>query len=355
MFINSSRASLFWLCARKWCYTHLFHFRPESENEALAIGQAAHHGLAELSMGISPPEAAAAAGVYYLGIRTKHWGGKAALEEWDESASYVTKMILCYANRMEPLDDFKITSVEKTFSVRLGDSCWQCGTTHTDDPGQHQHCPTCGAEIHYWVGTTDVEAERFGEPVIMDHKTTSSTPDDAFLGHFGRSFQLIGYAYGAGKVAGKKIKSFGVNALQKAKTLGEPNAVFKTCPHCKNGKIKVTTCATCSATGKVEKLIPLEPFRRKWFSITEDDLFRFELYAQQTVRQIEEQKKQFALDPIQAFPMNDKVCKLGPCPFIRFCWDEPAREWHQPKQTDGLAQGQTDYVDAMSVAAEEVY
>lgn len=225
-YLNYSRAKTWWDCHRRWALTYLFGWKPMHEDEVLSMGTAVHAGAAVFHSGGDISTAAETAAITYLKLRSEHWGG-VMLHEWQESAAYAAKMVELYAKDGPPLD-FESKGVEQVSSARVGDICHICGDRYPD--GTPLTCVSCGAAVHYWVGTVDIDAERHGEPGIVDHKTTASTPSDDWLESWGRSFQLVGYAYIRGKETGKKYAQIAVNAMQKAATLGSPQADTKQCP-----------------------------------------------------------------------------------------------------------------------------
>jgi len=316
MFLNSSRVSTWNLCRRKFFWENEFEgtgLRPDSAASYFATGIAVHDGLAALYSGTTQDEAAnRSANRYIKEVRT--WDGLLT-DEWNEGAAYAAKMVNCYAESKEPVDDFKVVEVEQEFVVPLGELCWSCGHPYNfnnfnpKDP--KLACSSCGKTVHYWVGRTDMDLVRHGHLAIMDHKTTAYTPSDEFLAKFSNSFQLLGYVYGRGKSAGYNIEQFGVNVLQKAVTLGEVAATHKQCPSCRNGKKKKLACGTCSGTGKVLKDVPLSPFRRRFFPVIPSDIDRFVLTMHSAVQDIERERERFKTEPELAFPMNDKACNIG--------------------------------------------
>lgn len=349
-YLNYSRAKTWWDCHRRWALTYLFGWRPMHEDEPLSMGTAVHAGLAHFHSGGEIPGAAETAAITYLKLRSEHWGG-VMLHEWQEEAAYAAKMVELYTKDGPPLD-FKTSGVEQVASARVGSVCHMCGEKYPEE--KLLTCGFCGSAVHYWVGIIDIDAERNGEPGIVDHKTTSSTPGDEWLESWSRSFQLIGYAYIRSKETMKEYKQIAVNALQKAATLGSPQADTKACPECRGGVKKKLTCMNCKGSGRVEKLVPLMPFRRKWFYPSPADFDRFELFALQTIRAIDKELVMFRDNPLDAFPMNDQACRR--CPLKEFCWgDTPPAKWFEFEfPPEGFVQ-KRDYVDAMSVAAEEVY
>ena len=359
MFLNYSRASLFNQCRRKWALEYFIGggVVPEQEDDRLLIGQAVHKGLESLYL--NDPMAAIKAADYYNDSRSEHWNG-ALLEEWMESNDLVRRMVHGYSVREYPKDDFSIVHTERSFAVPLGEVCYECGEPY----GNHgMICQECGAEIHSWVGTLDLLVNRKGDGphdrfAVLDHKTTASTPSDDFLNNFARSFQLLGYVYGAEKDSGLKIREYGVNALQKAKTIGTEASELKACPSCRNGSKKRLTCKECNTTGKVEKKIKLKPFRRKWFTVDDSDIDRFVLWALTTVKEIEKEIELFKTEPEIAFPMNDKICNLyGGCPMQAICWEnQNALKWYEPPNEllAGLKPRKEDYLDKYRVASEEM-
>ena len=249
MFLNHSRASTFNQCRRKyyWNYVHDGHgLKPEQEDDRFAIGIAVHKGMEYLALHIE--QAAAKAATYYKMNREAHWDG-ALLDIWHESTDLVFRMVQGYKDQEWDKHDFTIVSTEKRFAVPLGEVCWSCGGEYLSS-GELK-CSDCGAKINYWVGMLDLLVNRRGTGnhdrfAVLDHKTTASTPSDQFLSNFARSFQLLGYVYGAEKDSGFKIREYGVNALQKAKTLGTEESELKACPSCRNGNKKKLTCQTCT-------------------------------------------------------------------------------------------------------------
>ena len=347
MILNSSRAGTFHTCARRWALEYYLFgggLRPAATDDRLAIGTAVHLGLALLYTNFHPEEAAARAKESYLSAREAEWGD-AVLDEWIDSAELVHRMVLEYSRRKSPKDDFSVVDVEEKFLVPLGEVCYQCGNDYPK--GKLGPVCSCGAEIHYWTGTRDLLVERDGAFAILDHKTTGSTPSEDFLrGNFSRSFQLLGYVYGTEKDSGREVKLYGVNALQKAATLGKPQAATKNCTRCKNKEPKRIDCPKCSGTGRIPKDLPLDPFRRMWFPVYNADIDRFVLYALTTIQAIEREKQRFEVEPEAAFPMNDRNCKW--CPMRAICWDgENALRWYSPDDAalEGLTQRETDYVD----------
>jgi hypothetical protein len=318
------------------------------------MGQAVHHGLWSQATDVADPGLAAKD--YYLDKRKEHWGGT-MLEEWEESADLVYRMVNEYVVKEWPKHNFKVVHTEKQLSVPLGEVCWSCGAAYPEDVAMD--CQSCGADVHYWVGTMDLLVNRIinGKDhfAILDHKTTGGTPSDHFLNGFANSFQLLGYTYAAQKDSGLDVREYGVNALQKAKTIGTDAAESKTCGDCRNGKKKVLTCDTCNRTGKVEKKIVLEPFRRKFFPVEDSDIDRFVLWAHRTVQSISAELDRLETEPEVAFPMNDKQCNWGPCQYKAVCWENRnALQWAEPPKVllEGLKPKPKDYVDA--IASEEV-
>jgi hypothetical protein len=357
MYLNSSRAGAFWRCMRRWAYEYFLHgggYRKDQEEEHFLVGRAFHHGAALFYLGKSKVEAVEAAAKYYLDERTKHWG--MALAEWAEDVEWIKRFMNAYISRDYPKDDFTVEDVEQTFIVPLGEICYECGEPYPDGVLTGGEYCVCGAEVHFWVGTSDLlvrDAE--GHLMVVDHKTTKSTPTDEFLSKFARSFQLIGYVYGREKQLKEEIRKYMVNAAQKAVTIGLEKATLKACPDCRNGKKKKLSCETCNKTGKVEKLVKLEPFRRKPFTLDDSDVDRFVLWALNTVKRISEEKELFKTNPEESFPMNDQDCGRGPCPFIDACWHgRNVLKWHAPEPEDlmGLKPRGKDYVD--DIASEEI-
>ena len=360
MYLNYSRASTFNQCRRKFYFSYLYNntgLKPEQEDDRFAIGIAVHRGMEYLAL--HAEDAAEKASTSYKEARAAHWDG-ALLDIWEESTDLIFRMVQEYKEKEWDKHDFKIINTEKSFFVPLGEVCWSCGEEYLADA--HLKCIKCGAKINYWVGILDLLVNRRGDGphdrfAVLDHKTTASTPSDQFLSGFSRSFQLLGYVYGAEKDSGLKIREYGVNAMQKAKTLGTEASEVKACPTCRNGNKKKLTCQTCEQTGKVEKKVKLEPFRRKWFTVDDSDIDRFVLFGLSTVRAIEEEKERFATEPEMAFPMNDKVCNFGPCPYLAICWDNrDALHWFEPPEEllVGLTPRVSDYVDGHNIATEEV-
>ncbi len=348
-YLNYSRAKTFWDCHRRWALQFLFGWKPKHEDEVLSMGTAVHAGMAVLSSGGEIATAAQQAAVTYLQLRSAHWDG-IMLAEWQGDAAYAARMVELYATT-GPSSDYTVKGVEQVSSARIGEVCHVCGDRYPEE--ESNTCISCGSPAHYWVGVIDVDVEHHGEPGILDHKTTSSTPSDEWLDSWSRSFQLVGYAYIRSKETGLEYRQVGVNALQKAATLGKPEAVSKACPDCRNGVKKKVNCITCGGAGRVEKVVPLDPFRRKWFHLLPAAFDRFELYALQTIRAIDKEIALFKANPLDAFPMNDQACRR--CPMKEFCWgDTPPTRWFEfSEPPDGFIQ-KRDYVDAMSVAAEEV-
>lgn len=363
MFLNSSRINTFLMCRRRFFWNYIFRafgLRPEAPQEALNIGIAVHEGLARLYQGATAEEAATAAHTEFMSRASAKWGG-VELDTYKETAEWVARMVRTYAVRGEPNDDFTILGVEKDFIVPLGECCSECGLkydfTNYDEASPVMFCP-CGADVHYWIGRTDLDVVRHGHVQVLDHKTTKSTPTDDFLAPFARSFQLLGYVYGKGKALAYDIRQFGVNALQKAKTIGLPQSEIKACPDCRNGKKKKMSCLGCNRTGKVEKEIKLQPFRRKWFPVNPSDLDRFIIWALRAVRDIKYEKDMSVNEPECAWPMNSGACKVGPCPYLRGCWDSvDAVKWYEPDEDllEGLEPRPEDYVNLREIAREEDY
>ena len=358
MYLNHSRASTFNQCRRKyyWNYVHDDHgLKPEQEDDRFAVGTAVHKGMEYLAL--YEEDAAQKAADYYKKQRAAHWDG-ALLDIWQESTDLVFRMVQEYKEKEWNKHDFAIVNPEKQFSVPLGEVCWSCGQEYLSTCDLK--CTKCGAKINYWVGILDLLVNRRKDGnhdrfAVLDHKTTASTPSDQFLNGFARSFQLLGYVYGAEKESGLSIREYGVNALQKAKTLGTEASELKACPTCRNGSKKKLTCQTCSQTGKVEKKIKLEPFRRKWFTVDDSDIDRFVLFGLRTIRSIDEEAQLFKTEPEMAYPMNDKVCNFGPCLYAALCWDNRnVLEWYKPsvELLAGLEPRKQDYVE--DIAAEEV-
>ncbi len=361
MFLNSSRVSTWNLCNRRHYFDQEFEgvgLRAKVEPDYFMIGRAVHEGLSVLYSSGKVELAAALARESYLNGVSANWDG-ALLDVWIEQADFAAKMITEY-DKDHPPDDFTVRQTESRFAVPLGELCWNCGhpymfDTYADSDAQTT-CDSCGAAIHYWCGTTDVDLVRQGHMAIMDHKTSKYTPDDDFMSKFGNSFQLIGYVYGRGKEAGYPIEMFGVNVLQKAKTMGEPQATTKTCPTCRAGKKKVLTCAACERTGRVAKDLPLSPFRRKWFSVVPSDIDRFVLTMQRVIKNLEDEKNLMLVEPEIAYPMNDKACRVGPCPYVDLCWGaKDATQWFHPEPMclNEFKPREQDYVSLKQIAMED--
>jgi hypothetical protein len=359
MFLNSSRVATWNLCHRRFFWEQLFNgtgLIGKAPKDYLVTGIAVHEGLAALYSKQTTEEAAAIARAKYLADMSKDWDGL-ILQEWTEQADFCAKMVGTYAKE-KPEDDFRVVGVEQEFIVPLGEMCWSCGseypmlTFNTETP--QLACNSCGVPVHYWVGRTDLDIQRRGHLEILDHKTTSSTPSDDFLSGFGQSFQLLGYVYGRGKSAGYKIEGFGVNALQKAKTLGTEQASTKRCPSCRNGIKKRVGCTTCDGSGRVEKEAPLAPFRRQYFPVVPSDIDRFVLTMHSNVQDIEREKQRFKADPLVAFPMNDKTCKFN-CPFVDACWNTDPTKWWEPDELciKPFKPRPQDYVDVKQIILEE--
>lgn len=364
MFLNSSRVSTFvGLCRRRFFFSHLFKgygLQPEVPNDALNMGIAVHEGLAVWYRTRDRNLAVAATHDTYITRAGAKWG-EVVLDAFAEQAEFAGRIVKTYIERSNPADDFTILGVEEDFIVPLGEVCHACGDkygfTSYDEQAPVLNCGSCGAEVHYWIGRTDLDVVRDGHVQIVDHKTTKSTPSDDFLAGFGRSFQLLGYVYGKSKAMAYDIRQFGVNALQKAKTIGLPQSEIKTCTSCRNGKHKRVGCKECRGTGKVSKEIKLQPFRRKWFSVNPSDVDRFMLWALRAVRDIAHEGEISVQEPEAAWPMNDKACKMGPCPFIPLCWDnKDAVNWYDPPEEllEGLAPRPADYVNLHEIAVEEL-
>ena len=362
MFLNYSRASLFHSCKRKFFWSHLFEgkgLRADQEPEYFTFGSAVHTGLAALGLKDSPKVAAARARAAYLKERSKSWSG-ALLAEWTEAADWVARTILTYGIEQHPKDIEPIVDVEQSFAVPLGEICHQCGRDYSFLKPGSQECDVCSQPVNYWVGIRDRLLKRgpAGHYAVQDHKTTKSTPDDNFMEKFRRSFQLLGYVYGTEKEKGIKVKEYGVNAIQKAKTIGTEQSVSRACPACRNGSKKKLTCLSCGQSGKVEKVVKLEPFRRKWFSVNDGDIDRFVLFAHKTIKAIEHEQEMMKTEPEIAFEMNDRGCSN--CEFKAMCWDNPnALKWYEPPkeliEISGVSPRSGDYVKAFEeVAREEV-
>jgi hypothetical protein len=358
MFLNSSRVGTWNLCKRKYYLEQEYKgtgLRLETPKDYFHVGLAVHEGLAWLYKGHAAEESVEHARQKYIEMAGAPWNS-VCVEEWMEQANFVARMVGTYAQREEPKDDFTVLGVEQEFVVPLGEVCWNCGREymfHVFQPTAPTfHCPSCNAPVHYWVGRSDLDIGRHGKVAILDHKTTSSTPSDDFLSSFANSFQLLGYVYGRGKSSGIHIDEFGVNALQKAATIGTTQSEFKRCPVCRAGKKKVLSCEHCGRTGQVEKQIKLEPFRRRFFSVVPSDIDRFVLTMHGHIIDIETHKK---MDIDVAWPMNDKACKFGPCPFRDVCWNGPAKTWYEPapELLEGLEPRPQDYVDLKQIILEE--
>lgn len=358
MYLNSSRAQLFQDCKRKFYFSQLYHgtgLAPDKEDTRLVTGISVHVGMAALYLKKGVELAAKAAKDTYLAARMK-WNSF-ILDEWKEEADYCQLMIEQYDKRKSPHDDFEVVDVEQSFAVPLGEVCYNCGHPYESIDIEHQECLTCEeASINFWVGTRDVLVKRGGHDAVLDHKTTSSTPDDSFLERFRRSFQLLGYVYGSEKSIGRKIRTYGVNALQKAKSLGKDKSTLKRCPDCHAGKNKMLSCETCNRTGKVEKKIPLVPFRRKWFTLMDADIDRFVLWAYKIMRDIRKETELMEEEPEIAFEMNSNKCSF--CPFPPLCWQQQdATRWYEPTE-EQINEAEVhprpkDYVRSFEEAAKE--
>ena len=362
MFLNSSRIGVWNLCRRKFFWMYLFRgtgLTGGIKADYFSFGVAVHAGLDAFYAGKGTAGALEAA--HDALVREKLGVMGVPLAEWKEEEEFLARLLTEYFKEGMKQDDFTVVNTERDFVVPLGEVCYACGREYGfssfDPTAPVTACLGCSAEIHYWVGRTDLDVNRNGHLAIVDHKTTSSTPSDEFLAPFGTSFQLLGYVYGRGKSSGCNIESFGVNALQKAATVGLPQAETKACPICRAGKIKMLTCTACNATGRVEKAIKLEPFRRKFFPVVPSDIDRFVLTMHGHIRGMEHEAELFRSEPEIAYPMNDKACKFGPCPFFQHtCWGpQAATQWHCPDelQLEGFDPRPADYVDLRSILVEE--
>lgn len=193
--------------------------------------------------------------------------------------------------------------------------------------------------------------------VNIDHKTARSLSED-YMNAFVHSFQQLGYVYGYGKAHGIEIKEYAINFLQKAKTVGEEKSQMRCCPDCKNGKRKVLTCQTCDQTGRVEREVKLQPFKRQYFPVNDGDIDRYLISTIRKLRDIEAERELFKTEPDVAYPMCDKACMSGghKCAFLSLCWDgDKPQKWYdvQNYQLEGFKQRKPDYVD--DLIAEEKY
>lgn len=285
-------------------------------------------------------------------------------EEEDELAAYTGKLVKAYLEREAPVDDFTVTGVETAFQAVLGEVCWKCGTPYdaerytkqkhgvwqtSKDPGKV--CFKCDATIYTLVGRIDINCILNKHLAILDHKTVKSFSVDAVAAYV-HSFQQIGYAYGYSKAHGVDIRTFGINFLQKLKTVGEPQSTTKQCPDCHAGKKKILTCGTCQSTGRVARETPPEPFRRVWYTIEDSMIDRYLIATIRKLRDIEAEAELLKTEPDVAYPMEESSC-LG-CKFQPLCYEGDVKEWYNPPNMllEGFECRAKDYVD---LASEEKY
>jgi hypothetical protein len=350
-YINNSRMSRWDKCRRLSFWTDEFDgtgLKPQgTEPEYLSLGKAAHHGLAiHYSRHYKVDEPSQAVEQWYV---EQNVYPDVATEEQDEQAAYAGKLVRAYLDRKSPVDDFTVEKVEDEFVAVLGEVCWACGQEYGEEIG---YCLGCQEPIFHLVGRIDLGVLRNGHFTIIDHKTTKSYSEE-YQNSFATNFQQLGYLYGYGKAHGVKIEEYGINWLQKAKTVGDPSAELKQCPDCRAGKKKVLTCETCNQTGKVERENKLDPFRRKYFTPTDADINRYLIYANRTLREMEEERILFANEADVAYKMNDRSCAY--CPMKSLCWDgADAQKWYNPTsgELDNFKPRAKDYVDLIR---EEAY
>lgn len=366
-YINNSRMKRFDKCRRLAFWNDYFEgvgLQPKgSEPEYLTTGKSVHHGLAVHytgatsatsesqrkrleAQGFVGDPAGAGRLMYYEERGIDEY---TSTEEEDADAAYVHKLVSAYLAREKPIDDFQVKAVEDSFHAALGEVCWKCGSPYPKDTNDtHCRAQGCNAPIFYLVGRLDLVVEREGSTQIIDHKTAKSLSED-YENSFAYDFQLLGYVYGYSKAKDVEIKKYGINWLQKAKTVGEPNSQLKNCPVCNNRTKKEPTkytCTNCNQTGKVEREQPLDPFRRKYFDVTEPDLVRYQLYANRILREMNDEKALFEREPDVAYRMDDRSCSY--CPFRSLCWDNdnPQRWWNKTSgDLDKFQPRDADYVD----------
>lgn len=368
MHINNSRLYRFNRCRRKFFWNDIFNGTGLTqvvggeaiEPKYLTLGKAVHHALALFYTVVQVKEpnavtfqwgpkdyAEEAVAEYY---REAHLDPETCTEEEDEEAAYAGKLVGAYIESEDrPKDDFTVLKVEEEFKAVLGEVCWKCGMPYD---GEHNitksnKCYDCRATIYHLVGRVDLLGIRDKHIFILDHKTVQSYSDDS-VAAFSHSFQQIGYCYGYGKAHGLEISRFGINFLQKAKTVGEPQSTTKQCPDCRNGKKKVLTCETCNKTGRVERMVKLEPFRRHYFDVEDGQLDRYILSTIRKLRDIEAEAELFKTEPDASYPMEESAC-LG-CKFAPLCWEGDAMEWYNPSNAllEGFECREKDYVDLAS-------
>jgi hypothetical protein len=328
------------------------------EPEYLTFGKAVHHALSlyyDLSTprDVEPFQYEEVAKDSYFDELGLH-GEWEATEEEIERAEFAGKIVKAYVEEHMGIEDYNVVKVEDEFRAVLGECCWKCGKPYDDGHNimKSDRCYDCGAPVYILVGRIDllISEDTMSRRLIqVDHKTTQSYSED-YMNAFGHSFQQIGYCYGYGKAHGIDMNRFGINFLQKAKTIDDPERDLKRCPDCKAGKKKILTCETCSQTGKVEREahLKLQPFRRQWYDIPDK---YFDLYLLATIskiREIEHEREIFAAEPDAAYPMEESSCKG--CKFTSLCWDGPVQEWYKPTNSalEGFHQRPADYVDLMT-------
>jgi len=356
LILNNTRAEWYDLCPRRYFWAVEYDsigLEPDKTDEKLLFGQIVHAGLASYYSGATESEvfdAVAAAGDSTLGLDSLGWDER---NFWDDRMDLAQRLLRTYRPWAEEHDKFSVLQIETEGIVQLGEICWKCGEPYA---GDEPNCPRCSAPIHSMVFRVDLTVNQEGRIGVIDHKTAKSA-SDLYLKSWHYSPQLLWYSYGYGKALETPANFYEVNIIRKLETAGTPQAEYKNCPECHNGKNKRLSCEPCGRTGKVEKEVKLVPFQREHEGVNPDNVERIVRSRISLCNEIEADKKLFETEPDAAFRMRPKSCfTYGPCPYLDLCWTGDPGKWYHPNP--GLLMGRfkyrpDDYVDTAAMLREE--
>jgi hypothetical protein len=291
---NDSRIRRFVSCPRSYYISYVLGFRPQRRSTPLVDGTAIHAGLAALYEG----KGYEAAREHMFDAFAQERGPienylPQQVAEMGETEEWAERLLYAYFERVYEKEDWTVLGVESEFCVPLGHCCYKCGADYSKwyPQGEVDACLSCGSEVFYWVGRADLIARRNGIVYVIDHKT-AKTANANYLGSWANSFQLIGYCYGANRLAELGVGGYAVNVLKKLKSVG-----------------------TNRERGDV--------FLREYFPLNAHDVDRFIHNRLTWCLRIREEEKKFENPDTkdEAWAMNDSSCNsYSGCPYKPLDW-----------------------------------